>query len=226
MASQDGLDGQGGGDTYFEHQLFHLLGDPSMQMWAAPPRQLDVSKIDSTWRTISNPDPGGPRFQVEVGFAEAGTVATLFHGNEPIGRSVVGADGKATIVPEKVTDTSGLVVRFQEDGALPAQDDVTRGTPAQATSLTLTGPTKVSFGKPATFSGHLGSGPPSAPLKVVYSGKATITHDVTADANGDYTDTVTIPRAQAGSWQAQAFYGGDADHGASSSPVFQFTVGP
>jgi hypothetical protein len=229
MASQDGLDGQGGGDTYFEHQLYHLLGDPSMQMWAAPPVQLDPAKIASTSRTISNPDPGGPRFQVEVSFAEAGaqgTVATLFHDSEPIGRGVVGADGKVTIVPEKVTDTRGLTVRFQQEGALPAQDSVDPGSPAQATTLSLSGPTSVTFGKPATFSGHLGSGPPNAPVRVVYSGPATITHDVATDANGDYADTVTIPRAQAGQWQAQSFYGGDADHGASSSAVVQFAVGP
>jgi hypothetical protein len=131
MASQDGLDGQGGGDTYYEHQLFHLLGDPSMQMWAAAPRQFDPAKIDSTWRTISTPAPGGPRFQVEASFAEPGaqgTVATLFHGDSPIGRGVVGADGKVTIVPEEITDTKGLTVRFQQDGALPGADDVTRGT--------------------------------------------------------------------------------------------------
>jgi hypothetical protein len=47
---------------------------------------------------------------------------------------------------------------------------------------------------------------------------------VSTDANGDYTDTVTIQRSDAGQWQAQAFYGGDADHGASSSPVVAFSV--
>jgi hypothetical protein len=231
MASQDGLDGQGGGDTYYEHQLFHLLGDPSMQMWAAPPVQLDTARIESVWRTISNPDPGGPRFQVEVSFADAGaqgTVATLFRGDEPIGRGVVGADGKVTIVPEKVTDTNGLEVRLQQEGALPAQDDVTRGTPAQATSLTLTGPGKFRFDTPTTFSGNLTSGPSAAPVKVVYtrdSNGETISHDVTTDASGNYTDTITIPRAKQGAWHAQAFYSGDADHGASSSAVLSLSVG-
>ena len=232
MASQDGLDGQGGGDTYFEHQLFHLLGDPSMQMWAAPPLRFDPAKIDSTWRTISSPAPGGPRFQVEVSFPDTGaqgTVATLFHGDEPIGRASVGADGKATIVPEKVTDTNGLVVRPQQDGVLPAQDDVAPGTPAQPTSLTLSGPAAVTFNKPGTFGGHLDPALANAPIKVVYTREAngkTIPQDATTDANGDYGDTVTIQRADAGQWHAQAFYEGDTDHGASSSPVVQFTVGP
>jgi hypothetical protein len=234
MASQDGLDGQGGGDTYFEHQLYHLLGDPSMQMWAAPPVQFDPNKVASTWRTISNPDPGGPRFQVEVSFDQSsgeppapGTVVTLFHGDAPIGRGVVGADGKTTIVPEVVTDTNGLVVRLQQDGALPAQDDVTRGTPAQPTSLTLTGPSNVSFGKPATFSGHLDPPLAGAPLKVVYTRESdglTMTTTPSTDSAGNYSDTVTIPRQNQGQWQVQAFYGGDADHGASSSPVFHFSV--
>jgi hypothetical protein len=230
MASQDGLDGQGGGDTYFEHQLYHLLGDPSMQMWAAPPVQLDPAKIASMSRTISNPDPGGPRFQVEVSFAEAGaqgTVATLFHASEPIGRGVVGADGKVTIVPEKVTDTRGLTVRFQQEGALPAQDTVDQGSPAQPTTLTLTGPSTVKFDSPTAFNGHLDPAVGAAAIRVDYTPEAggkSISHSVTTDASGNYSDTVTIPRAQRGQWHAQAFYGGDVDHSSSASPVFAFSV--
>jgi hypothetical protein len=231
MASQDGLDGQGGGDTYFEHQLFHLLGDPSMQMWTAPPRQLDPAKIDSTWRTISNPVPGGPRFQVESSFADPGaqgTVATLFHGDTPIGRGVVGADGRVTIVPELVTDTSSLTLRFQQDGALPAQDDVTRGTPAQATSLTLSGPSNVPIGKPAAFGGQIDPALSGAPVRVVFTqdspGTKTQEADVSTDSQGNYSASVTVLRQDAGNWHAQAFYAGDADHGASSSPAVNFSA--
>jgi hypothetical protein len=236
MASQDGLDGQGSGDTYFEHQLYHLLGDPSMQMWAAPPLRFDPARIDSTFRSNPKPNPGDPPFQVEVTFQQGaddtfapGTVATLFHGEEPIGRGVVGADGKVTIVPEKVTDTRGLTVRFQQDGVLPGQDAVDQGTPAQPTSLTLTGPSKVTFDKDTAFGGHLDPALAGAPVTVVYtrdSNGETISHDVTTDANGDYGDTVRIPRAKAGAWHAQASFGGDATHGASSSGVLQLTVGP
>jgi hypothetical protein len=234
MASQDGLDGQGSGDTYFEHQLYHLLGDPSMQMWAAPPVQFDPAKIDSTFRTISNPNPGDPRFQVEVSFQQGsgepgapGTVATLFHGDEPIGRGTVGGDGNVTIVPEKITDTRGLTVRFQQDGVLPAQDNVDQGTPAQPTTLTLSGPPTVKFDSPTVFGGHLDPVLPGSPIRVIYTPEAggkAISHDVTTDAKSDYGDTVTIPRAQRGQWHAQAFYAGDADHGASSSNVVQISV--
>jgi hypothetical protein len=193
--------------------------------------KLDPGKIASVWRSISAPGAGGPRFQVEVSFEQAGaggTVVTLFHADEPIGRGVVGVDGRVTIVPEKVTDTNDLVVRFQQEGALPAQDGVTRGTPAQPTTLTLTGPGKFRFDTPTTFTGHLDPALPSAPIVVVYtrdSNGETITHDATTDASGNYTDTVSIPRAKAGQWHAQAFYSGDTDHGASSSAVLQLTVG-
>lgn len=235
MASQDGLDGQGSGDTYFEHQLYHLLGDPSMQMWAAPPVQFDPARISSVYRAVSNPGPGDPLFQVEVTFAQGGgeppapgTVATLFHGSEPIGRAVVGGDGKATISPEANTDTRGLTVRFQQDGALPATDTVDQGTPAQATSLTLSGPAHVAIGKPGSFGGKLDPALSGAPVKVIYAqdspGTKTIESDVTTDVQGNYTSSVTIQRQDEGKWHAQAFYAGDADHAASSSDVVQFSV--
>jgi hypothetical protein len=233
MASQDGLDGQGSGDTYFEHQLYHLLGDPSMQMWAATPTQFDPAQIDTRFRSLPHPNPGDPPFQVEVSFPQsggaAGTIATLFHGDEPIGRGLVGADGNATIVPEKNTDTRNLTVRFQQDGVLPVQDTVDQGTPAQPTKLTLQGPAKVTFGKATAFGGHLDPSLAGAAVKVVYtraSNGETITDPVATDGGGDYSDSVTIPRAKQGNWSAQAFYDGDADHGASSSNIVQFTVGP
>jgi hypothetical protein len=235
MASQDGLDGQSSGDTYFEHQLYHLLGDPSMQMWAATPVQFDPARIDSTFRAIPHPNPGDPAFEVEVKFPQgggqpgaSGTVATLFHGDQPIGRSLVGADGTATIIPEANTDTRNLTVRFQQDGVLPAQDTVDQGTPAQPTTLTLAAPAAVHFGQSNTFTGHLDPAFAGAPVKVVYTADSNgeqITQSTTTDANGDYKTGITFSRQQQGSWKAQAFYDGDVDHGASSSNVVQFKVG-
>jgi hypothetical protein len=234
MASQDGLDGQGSGDTYFEHQLYHLLGDPSMQMWAATPVSFDPVKIDSKYRALPHPNPGDPLFQVEVSFQQGGgeppapgAMATLFHGEEPIGRGTVGADGKVTIVPEKNTDTRLLTVRFQQDGVLPAQDTVEQGTPAQPTTLTLAAPTVVHYGQSNTFTGHLGPALTGSPVKVLYtrdSNGETISHTATTDANGDFKDAVTFTSKQAGRWKAQAFFDGDVDHGASSSKIVQFTV--
>lgn len=236
MATQVGFEGQGSGDTEFEHYLYHLLGDPSMQMWAATPVHFDPIQIDSKWRDVKPVNPGDPVFQVEVNFSEAagqpaapGTVATLFHDDSPIGRGVVGSDGTVTIVPEVKTDTNNLTVRLQQDGALPASDPVEQGTPAQATTLTLSGPTAFRFETDTTFRGHLDAAFAGAPIKVVYTRESngeTIEHTVSTDANGDYVDTVRVPRAKAGKWHEQASYAGDATHGASSSNVIQSTVGP
>jgi hypothetical protein len=236
MATQVGFEGQSSGDTQFEHYLYHLLGDPSMQMWAATPVSFDPLQITSRWRDVAPVNPGDPVFQVEVNFGQgagqppaAGTVATLFHGEDAIGRGIVGGDGNLTIVPEVKTDTSNLTVRLQQQGALPASDDVERGSPAQPTAVTVQGASKISFDKPATFTGHLDPALGGASVKVVYTRQSngeTVEHTVSTDGNGDYTDTVTIPRSKAGNWQAQASYAGDDTHGASSSAVLQFTVGP
>jgi hypothetical protein len=205
-------------------------------MWAATPVHFDPPQIDSKWRDVVPVNPGDPVFQVEVNFGQGagqpaapGTVVTLLHGDDVIGRGIVGGDGHVTIVPEVKTDTNNLTVKLQQDGALPASDDVERGTAAEPTSLTLQGASQITFNKPATFAGGLSPDLPGAPVKVVYtrdSNGETIEHTVTTDAGSDYTDTVTIARQKAGSWHAQASYAGDGTHGASSSAVLSFTVGP
>jgi hypothetical protein len=236
MATQVGFEGQNAGNTEFEHYLYHLLGDPSMQMWAASPRRFQTTQVDSKWRTVTPAGPGDPDFQVEVNFGQGsgeppagGTVATLLHDGDPIGRGVVGDDGRVTIEPDVKTDTNRLTVALNQEGVLPIQDPVEQGNPAQPTSLTLQGASKVTFDKPTTFTGHLDPIISGAPINVVYtrdSNGETITHSVSTDSAGNYTDTVTIPRAKAGGWKAQASYAGDVTHGASSSNVLQFTVGP
>jgi hypothetical protein len=234
MASQSGFEGQSTGDTEFEHYLYHLLGDPSMQMWAATPVSFDTVKVQSQWRDVAPVNPGDPVFQVEVTIPQGGgdppaggTVATLLHNGEVIGRGVVGADGTATITPEVKTDTNGLKVALNQDGALPAQDTVEQGTPATPTSLSLKGPATFKFDTDTTFSGHLEPPVANAPIKVTYtrdSNGEKITHSVVTNASGDYTDTVRIPRAKAGDWHEQAAYAGDTTHGASTSDDLHSTV--
>jgi hypothetical protein len=131
MASQVGVEGQGSGDTEFEHYLYHLMGDPSMQMWTATPVHFDPAKIDTVFRAVAPVNPGDPVFQVELNFAQGpgdppapGTVATLLHDGAPIGRAIVGADGRATIVPDVKTDANKLTVALEQDGVLPSTDSV------------------------------------------------------------------------------------------------------
>ena len=44
MAAQEGTEWHGAGDTYAEHYLYGLLGDPSAQMWAAEPRDVAAAR--------------------------------------------------------------------------------------------------------------------------------------------------------------------------------------
>jgi Peptidase family C25/Propeptide_C25 len=118
-----------------EHFLYGLFGDPTMQMWAAAPRRLKLDIIGADFRTIGNPRPGEPSFEVVIRFPVGGgdpppegTIATLLHDGEPIGRAVVGADGTATVRPDVQTDSKGLTVSYNQDGALPETDTV-EGTP-------------------------------------------------------------------------------------------------
>jgi hypothetical protein len=236
MATQVGFEGQGAGDTEFEHRLYHLLGDPSMQMWAASPRKFEQAKIDSKWRAVTPAGPTDPDFQVQVDFAQGGgeppapgTVVTLLHAGDAIGRGIVDGDGRVTIDPDVKTDRNRLTVAINQDGVLPTQDPVDPGNPSQPTTLTLQGASKVSFGKPATFSGHLDPGFAGASVKVVYtrdSNGETFTDTVTTDAGGNFTDSPTFARVQQGDWHAQASYAGDATHGGSASASLAFNVAP
>jgi hypothetical protein len=123
-------EGNSGGGEYVEHYLYHLLGDPSMQMWAAAPYHFDPGKLQVNFEAVPKPGPGDPPYhvfvQMPLGAGElppAGTVATLRSAGAPIGRAIVGADGKATITPE-VNSSRRLEVSFEQQGALPVADTV------------------------------------------------------------------------------------------------------
>ena len=121
MASMEGVDWQGAGDTYVEHYLYHLLGDPTMQMWARPPFELDLRGILSRYVAgqvhVKIPiNPGDP--------PPENTVLTLLNNGQAIGRALVGANGEAVISPEVQVEPENLQVSIVQDGALPAQDAV------------------------------------------------------------------------------------------------------
>lgn len=126
MATQNG-NGQSAGATYQEHFLYHLLGDPSAQVWTNTPLTLDLSKIVVERIPIPVPDPGGPVFRVRVDIGEQGiatpTVITLYHRGAAIGRGVVGK-GAVEITPEFAALQDNLTVAFEQDSALPARKAV------------------------------------------------------------------------------------------------------
>ncbi|MEA2443709.1 MAG: hypothetical protein QOJ12_1001, partial [Thermoleophilales bacterium] len=224
-----------GGAEYQEHYLYHLLGDPSGQMWSNDPVDIDVTKINVNLIPIDVPNPGGPVFKVVVDMgglpAVQNTVVTLTRNGDAIGRGVVGAGGSVEITPEVATPSDGLKVEFEADGALPDEKAVD-GTPQPApgpanTSMAIHCPSDPSFGTPATVTGHLDPAFAGAPIKLTYTkpgrGGRSFENTVMTNASGDWTDTQTFPRGDRGAWTVKATYAGDGSHNGSSADC-GFTV--
>jgi hypothetical protein len=70
-----------------------------------------------------------------------------------------------------------------------------------------------------TFTGHIDPAFADGSVRVTYSrpGSASIEHTVATDASGNWTDSVTFPRTNPGSWHVTAAYSGDASHSPSQA---------
>jgi hypothetical protein len=238
MATQEGLDWHGAGDTYVEHYLYHLLGDPSMQMWADEPKQFVPPKIDTRYIPVDFPRPGDPPWKVNIQFpVGAGeprpfnTVATLFNNGEVLGRGIVNRAGFAEIIPEQTVEPQNLHVTFNQDGVLPAQDSVDGAPRKTGTSVTVQPPQNSSAGQSGTTTGQLSPGLAGATIRLVYrnldDSSENQTHTVTTNANGGYTDSITFAPSsgpQDEDWTVQAFYDGNATYTASQSAAESFVV--
>jgi hypothetical protein len=247
MATQEGFEWHGAGDTYVEHYLYHLLGDPTMQMWANPPVRFDPSRFKGVVRDIREikpiPDPGDPPFYVRFEFAgeplAVGSLITVFRGAEAIGRGIVGGDGAVNIVPDANVPPRNLSLSLQQDGAFPESEPVENQSPQEQTTLTFTQPTyqPAQSNQSNPFDGKLTPALPGSSIRVVYTPadpthpQGTITHTVTPNAQGVWNDDVDFryyfnpnnPN-NSNNWSAKAFYDGDADHAPSQSNSAQFTV--
>ena len=245
MATQEGFNWHGAGDTYAEHYLYHLLGDPTMQMWSDPPVRFDPSRFKGVIRDIREirpPRPGDPPFFVRVELESPianGTVVTLYSSGNPVGKGII-QNGIANVIPEVEVSTRELSFSLQQDGAFPAGEPVESDqAPAPqpvSTSLTLTGPQDISAtGPPGKFSGDLDPDFAGAQIRVVYTPESNnnpkdprqpITHTVTANAQGNWEDEVSISyNNDFRSWKAQAFFDGDSAHNPSQSNTASFVVG-
>jgi len=238
MATQEGFEWHGAGDTYVEHYLYHLLGDPTMQMWAAPPVRFDPSRFRGIVKNIREfkiPQPGDPPFFVQFQFPNEplsiGSQITVFNGDEAIGRGIVGADGIANVIPDKpFDDNDNLTLSLQQDGAFPEQEAVEK---RQATQLTFDQPGSVGqSNNPNSFRGQIAPAFEGAQIRVVYTPtdpndpNGTITHTVTTGLRGLWTDEVSFKYYNGNEiWTAQAFFDGDDVHASSESNEVQFTVG-
>ena len=223
MATKNGVGYQSAAATYQEHYLYHLLGDPSAQVWANLPTQIDVGKIDVGRIPVDGP---GPPFRVLVNMrgqaAPRGAVVTLFQRGTPIGRAIVGA-GAVEITPEVAEGTDDLTVAIEQDGSPPAQKAVESG-PSEplATTSTVRCPSDTRMNRATTFGGHLDPGFAGTQVKLTYTRTSSGTpmsfeRTATTDAGGDWTDTVTFTRPQIGRWRVTAAFHGDSSHKPSSA---------
>jgi hypothetical protein len=244
MATQEGFEWHGTGDTYVEHYLYHLLGDPTMQMWAAPPARFDPSRFRGVVKNIREfkvPQPGDPPFFVQFQFLgeplAIGSQITVFNGDEAIGRGIVGADGIANVIPDKPFDEEdNLTLSLQQDGAFPEQEAVEKRQPTQ---LSFTQPTSVSqTDNPNKFSGQIAPPFTGAQIRVVYTPKdpthpqGTIQHTVMTGQGGVWNDEVNFQYYfnpnnpnESNHWTARAFFDGDDAHASSASNTVDFFVG-
>ena len=246
MATQEGFEWHGAGDTYVEHYLYHLLGDPTMQMWANPPVRFEPSRFKGVVRNIREikpiPEPGDPPFYIRFEFAgeplAVGSLITVFRAGDAIGRGIVGNDGTVNIVPDANVPPRGLSLSLQQDGAFPESEPVEEQQPPEQTGLTFDDPGSPSqSNNPNRFSGKLSPAFAGATVRVVYTPvnaqnpNGTIQHTVTTDAQGNWTDQVnfayntTSTNNDANEWNAKAFYDGDVDHAPSQSNQVHFFLG-
>jgi hypothetical protein len=142
LATQEGIDWQGAGDTYVMHYLYGLLGDPTLRMWIAEPRTLDLEKIRFVLERVFEPRPGDPPYVVTLPplpepLLFEGTVTTLLQGGQVIGRGLI-HNGTVTIAPETMAGEGPLTIAIEQEGFLPGQAGVeipnvepaVRGVPA------------------------------------------------------------------------------------------------
>jgi hypothetical protein len=233
MATQEGFEWHGAGDTYVEHYLYHLLGDPTMQMWSAPPVRFDPERFRGLVKRIEEikiPQPGDPPFFVQFELNSelaAGTLVTVFRANEAIGRGIVGGDGKVNIIPDvPFQQGEDLSLSLQQDGALPAQEAVENPPPAKTTtSMTLDCATAVGHNQTMTTNGTLSPAFAGANVVLTYTrpnNGGAFERTVQTNANGAWTDSI-VPAQQSGQaspvgpWKVKARYDGDASRNGSQT---------
>lgn len=170
-------------------------------------------------RTDSYP-VGDPSFRVQVNSTQAGTdgtLATLLHGTEPIGRATM-AGGTALITPTKRTDSANLSVALERDGFIAT----TRPVSAPVPNLTLTCPTEVNVPGEDNIqvSGKvtpLVSGA-TVRFKAIRPNGTVTTHSTQTGSASTYAVKLTpMSTADIGTVTVQAFYDGALKYGADDA---------
>lgn len=221
MASLAGPTQQLTGQVYREHLLWHLLGDPSMEIRSAEPVAFDTTKLTTRFvhRTDSFP-VGDPSFRVRVTSTQAGTdgtLATLIHAGEIIGRATM-TNGVAEITPTKRTDSASLSVALERDNFMATTLPVSAPVP----SLTITCPPEVDVPSEdnALVTGTLSPKVSGATirLRATRPNGTVTTHSTTTDGQSKWAIKITpMQNADIGQVQIQAFFDGANKYGSDDA---------
>jgi hypothetical protein len=217
MAAQAGPTQQLSGNVYREHLIWHLLGDPSMEIRNAEPQSFNATQVTTRFlhRTGSFP-VGDPGFQVRVTSTQAGTegtIASLKQGSEVIGRATI-SGGVALITPSRRTDSSQLSVALERDGFIPTTLPVSAPVP----TLTMACPTDVNVPQEDNIqvSGTITPKVSGATvlLRVTRADGTVTTHSTTTDSASTWRIKLTpITSAHLGNAKVEAFYNGAGKYG-------------
>jgi hypothetical protein len=208
------------GNVYREHLLWHLLGDPSMEIRTAEPAPFDTTKFATRFlhRTDSFP-VGDPSFRVRVTSTQAGTdgtLATLLRGTEVIGRSTL-TNGVAEITPTKRTDSASLSVALERDNFMATTLPVSAPVP----SLTMACPAEVNVPDEdnAQVSGTLSPRVSGAriSLRATRPNGSVTTHSTTTDASSTWRIKIPMGNADIGQVKIEAFFDGAGKYGADDA---------
>ncbi len=231
----------GDGNTRAELYLWHYFGDPSMQMWGggSPPIVFNPGLFKAVYRaelTPPGPDPG-PLYGVEVTLPKelAGQPISLLRGGEVVGKALAG-DGSVKI-PASFGDGSvkpgELQVAVEGDGAQPVSVPV-EGVPPTPTTLTQVCPAASVTEQPLTVTGTLSVAPAGSKMTVTFSYQPvptrpavrTVVKEVSTDAKGTWSASITPTANEPGTWSASSKYAGDSTYAGSEGGPCQVSVTP
>jgi hypothetical protein len=218
MASQAAASQQLTGNVLREHLLWHLLGDPSMEIRSATPSSFDATRFSTRFEHRRDAFPvGAPPFQVRVASTQAGTdgaLATLLHGNQVVGRSTI-TNGAALITPTIRTDSASLSVTLERDGFIPA---TLPPVSAPVPDLTMTCPSGVSVPPQDNIQvqGRVSPSVSGATVKfrATRPNGSVTTHSVKTGTGSTYAIKIPVGTADRGNVRIEAFYDGELKYGA------------
>jgi peptidase C25-like protein len=220
MASQAAASQQLTGNTYKEHLLWHLLGDPSMEIRAAVPTSFDAAQLKTKFEHRTDQFPvGDPSFRVRVTSTQPGTdgaLVTLLHAGEVIGRATM-TSGVALVTPTKRTDSASLSVSLERDGFLQADFPVSAPVP----NLTMTCAQSVNV--PSEDNGVVrGTVSPKVSgatirLRATRPSGAVTTHSTTTLSDSTWAIKIPMSTADIGSVKIDAFYDGAGKYGSDDA---------